>query len=109
MLELFPRQIAVLERLASLGFAIVEFPLYASAVGVRRGDCAALISPVGHDGFQLFGDPCYLVMGKLSVRVHRSRREWFVWKTNQIEATPQRLAELQAFGRALADALAAHV
>jgi hypothetical protein len=106
MLELSPEQVALLERLESRGFTIVAFPLYESAAGVRKGDCAALLTPVAHDGFRLVGEPTYLVTGKLSVRVHRGGRQWFVWKKEQLEATAERLAELAQFRQDLEDALA---
>jgi hypothetical protein len=97
MLELTPQQIAVLERLASRGFHGVAFPLYESSVGIRRGNCAALLQPVAGDGMRIFGEPCCLVDNNLSVRVTRDGRQWFVFKRKQIEATAGLLAELSAF------------
>ncbi len=97
MLELTPPQIALLERLVARGFEPVAFPLYASAVGVRKGNCAALLQPVPAGGFQLFGAACYLVEGNLTVRIQRGGKRWFVWKKKQVEATPARLAELDEF------------
>ena len=61
MNELSPQQIATLERLISGGFSIVAFPLYANAVGVRKGNYAALLNPVTGGGLQLFGEPCVLL------------------------------------------------
>jgi hypothetical protein len=107
MLELSPKQIAVLEKIASHGFAIVAFPLYASAPGVRKGNCAVLLAPVPHGGMQLLGEPCCLVNGNLSVRVRRNGKDWFVWKKEQIEATSERLQELTAFRAELSGLLAA--
>jgi len=107
VLELSPKQIRILENLAEHGFAIVAFPLYASAVGVRRGDCAALLMPIPSGGMRLLGDPCLLVNGYLSVRVRKNNNEWFVWKKQEVEATPERLAEVSAFRRKLEDLLAA--
>ncbi len=105
MLELTPQQIAALERLAARGFEIVAFPLYASAVGVRRGNCAALLQPVTSGGMRLFAEPCYLVEGNLSVRVERGGSAWFVWKKKQLEATRERQAELDSFAQALSELL----
>jgi hypothetical protein len=106
-LELTPQQIAVLERLAARGFQIVAFPLYASAVGVRKGNCAALLGPVAGGGMKLFGEPCYLVEGNLGARIARHERQWFVWKQKQLEVTPERLGELARFGEELKNALQA--
>jgi hypothetical protein len=109
MLELSESQIAVLERLRERGFALVAFPLYASHVGVRRGDCAALLAPVAGNGLRVFGDVFYLVQGNPAVRVRRGERDVFVWKKSEIPVTPERDAELAAFAEALSDALLASV
>ena len=97
MLELTPQQIALLERFAARGFEFVAFPLYASAIGVRKANCAALLQPIPGNGFRLFGEPCYLLEGNLSVCIQRAEKKWFVWKKKQLEATPARLAELDQF------------
>jgi len=96
MMELTAEQIAVLERLAAAGYEIVAFPMYASAVGVRRGECAALLERV-EGGMRALGKACWLVEGNLSVRVRRDGREWFVWKKKQVEATEERVAEVKQF------------
>jgi len=95
-LELTAEQIAVLERLAKAGYEIVAFPMYASAVGVHRGECAALLERV-EGGMQLLGESCWLIEGNLSVRVRREGRTWFVWKKKQVEATEERVAEVKQF------------
>ncbi len=106
MLELSALQIAVLERLQADGFELVAFPLYANYVGVRKGNCAALLQPAG-DGMKVFGEPCFLVAGNLSVRVRRGGQQWFVSKKNRLRATSERLAELDQFSTALAAVLRA--
>jgi hypothetical protein len=105
VLELSPKQIGILEKIAANGFAIVAFPLYASAVGVRKGNCAALLMPIPNGGMKLLGEPCWLVNGNLSVRVQRGGAELFVWKTQEVEATPEKLAEVAGFCRALEETL----
>ena len=97
MNELTPQQIAILERLVTYGFTPVAFPLYANAVGIRKRDCAALLEPISEGGFRLFGEPCVLLDGNLTVRVTHEGQSWFVWKKQRLEATPQRLAELDRF------------
>jgi hypothetical protein len=97
MNELSSRQIAILERLISAGFSIVAFPLYANAVGIRKGSCAALLDPIPAGGFRLFGEPCVLLDGNLTVRVRDKGQSWFVWKKQRLEATPARLLELDGF------------
>ena len=97
MQELTPAQFAILERLATRGFAIVAFPLYASAIGVRRGSFAVLLVPVEGGALRILGDPCYLIDGNLSVRVSRQGRPVFVWKSREVEVTPELLVELSRF------------
>jgi hypothetical protein len=97
MNELTPRQVAILERLVSAEFFVVAFPLYANAVGIRKGACAALLDPIAGGGFRLFGEPCLLLDGNLTVRVTDKGKSWFVWKKQRIEATAERLGELDRF------------
>jgi len=104
--ELTDAQLAVLERLRARGFSFVAFPLYASKIGVRKGNCAALLDPVGGGGLRLFGDPCYLVGGNLSVQVTQGDDKAFVWKKDRLPATPERLEELGRFAEELNDLLA---
>ena len=102
MMEFTAAQIASLERLRDAGFTLAAFPMYASHIGVKKGNCAALLAPASGAGMQVYGEACYLVNGSLSVRVRRDGREWFVWKKEQLEATPERLAELARFREELA-------
>jgi hypothetical protein len=97
MNELSPQQIGILERLISKGFILVAFPLYANAVGVRKGSCAALLDPIANGGFRVFGEPCVLLEGNLTVRIAQKGKSWFVWKKQRLEATPERLSELENF------------
>ena len=97
MNEITAQQMAILERIVSGGFSIVAFPLYANAVGVRRAGFAALLDPIPGDGFRLFGEPCVLLEGNLTVRVTEKGKSWFVWKKLRMEATPERVRELEEF------------
>jgi hypothetical protein len=95
--ELTRQQIAILERFISGGFSVVAFPLYANAVGIRKGNYAALLDPLAGGGFRLFGEPCVLLEGNLAVRITEKGKSWFVWKKQRLEATPDRLSELGRF------------
>ena len=103
-MEISPQQLAILQRLHQAGFEIVAFPVYANYVGVRKGNCAALLAPAAA-GFSIFGAPAYLIGGNFSVRVRRDGREFFVWKKESLEVTAARLAELDAFATELSLAL----
>ncbi len=97
MNELTAQQIAILERVVGAGFSVVAFPLYANAVGIRKGSCAALLEPLPGTGFRLFGEPCLLLDGNLTVRVADKGKSWFVWKKLRVEATAERVRELERF------------
>jgi len=97
MNELSPQQISILERMVTHGFHVVAFPLYANVVGVRSGDCAALLDPIPNGAFRLLGAPCILIDGNLTVRISDKDNSWFVWKKLRAEATPERLAGLNRF------------
>jgi hypothetical protein len=97
MTEFSPQQIGILERLVSKDFILVAFPLYANAVGVRKGRYAALLDPIANGGFRVFGEPCLLLDGNLTVRITEKGKTWFVWKKQRLEATAERLSELQSF------------
>jgi hypothetical protein len=97
MNEFSPQQIVILERLTLEEFALVAFPLYANAVGVRKGTCAALLDPVANGGFRVFGEPCVLLEGNLTVCITEKGKTWFVWKKQRVEATAERVSELEKF------------
>jgi len=105
-LDLTPGHLIVLERIATHNFSIVAFPMYASAVGLCKGNCAVLLRPEPSGRFSFFGLPCYLVEGNLGVRCSRKGRDAFVWKKTEIPVTPQRLAELASFQEELQKLLA---
>ena len=76
-------------------------PPYESALCVRRGECAAVLKPVSNARLELLAAPTYIVDGNLGVKLRRGKRDVFVWKQKEIEATPGRLKELAEFQREL--------
>lgn len=104
-MELNAQQISVLDRLRSHGMEVVAFPMYESLVGVKKGNCAALLSPSDDSGFRLYGNPTYLIDGQLSAHTIQTDGHWFVRKNEKIQATPERRAELDAFAAELAEIL----
>lgn len=104
-MDLTAQQISILERLRKSEFEIVAFPMYANYVGVRKGNCAALLAPVASNRFDVYGQPAYLIGGNFGVRIRRDGRAFFVWKEEKLEVTPARLAELDAFAAELTNAL----
>jgi hypothetical protein len=105
MAELSPQQIQVIERLFAAGFRPIAIPPYESALCMKKGDCAALLAPVPNAGIKLLVPPSYLVEGNLSVKLKRGSGEVFVWKKKEVEATPEKLKELESFRRELTEIL----
>jgi hypothetical protein len=101
MVELTPRQMQTMERLFAAGFRPIAIPPYESALCVRRGECAALLSPVANGGLKLLASPSYLLEGNLSVRLKKGTSEVFVWKKKEIAATPEKMRELETFRKEL--------
>lgn len=108
MLELTPQQVRVVEKLVEHGFQVVAFPLYASRVGVCKGECAALLEPVPGGGMRVLGEAFFLVAGNPSVRVKRGGRQVFVWKKEEVPVTPERERALAEFALELSAHLLAH-
>jgi hypothetical protein len=104
-MELTSQQMDLLTRLTSQGFEIVAYPMYEKYIGVRKGNCGALLAPQGTNSFTLYGEPSYLVAGQPSAHMIQSDGHWFVRKKDKVAATPERTAELEAFAAELANAL----
>ncbi len=90
-----------MERLLEAGFRPVAIPPYESALCMKKGECAAVLAPVPNGGWKLLAPPSYLLDGNLSVKLKRGSGEVFVWKKLQVEATPKKMSELEAFRREL--------
>ncbi|HXY23432.1 MAG TPA: hypothetical protein VEI73_02200 [Candidatus Acidoferrum sp.] len=106
MLEFSSLQMQVIQRLLEAGFRPIAIPPYESALCMQKGDCAAVLAPVPNGGLKLLAPPSYLVDGNFSVKLKRDRGEVFVWKKTEVEATPERLRDLEAFRAELAELLA---
>ncbi len=104
-MDFTPTQISILQSLHAAGFEIVAFPKYASNVGIRKGNCVVLLTPLASAGFQMLATPGFMLGENIAVRVKQGPREFFVWKNEKLEATPERLAELAAFTEQIATAL----
>jgi hypothetical protein len=106
MVEFSPQQMQVLERLLAAGFRPIAIPPYESALCMRRGECAVILSTIPNGGLKPLAPPSYLVEGNLSVRLKRGAAgEVFAWKKTELPATPDRLQELESFRRDLTELL----
>jgi len=101
MWEISALQKRVLERLAQEGLRISVLPPYENALCVCQGSCACLVGPAEAGGLCLLSAPSFLVGGHLSAKLARGGKEWFVWKEQEIEATPERRAELARFQQSI--------
>src|SRR5579863_6575939 len=97
MFEFTPRQMQVLEALVAAGFRPLVIPPYDSALCMRRGDCAVVLSPEPTGGLRMLAPPSFIVDGNLSVKLRRGAKEVFVWKKREVEVTPERSNELASF------------
>ena len=97
--EFSPQQIHILGRLFAAGFLPASIPAHQNALVLRKGDCAALLTPVKHGGFKLAAAPSYIVDGNFSVKLQRPGGDVFVWKKIEVTATVERLQELEIFRR----------
>ena len=105
MPELTPQQMKIFERLFGAGFRPIAIPPYENALCVRRGECAAVLPPVPNGGLRMLAPATYIIDGNLGVKLKKGDREVFVWKKREVEATPERLQELEAFRRELTSIL----
>ncbi len=86
-----------LQSLAAAGFELVNLPRFPSYVGAKKYDCAVLLEPLDDGTLRQFTAVGYLIEGNISVLVHKGREQWFVWKAQQVRATPDLLAAVQQF------------
>lgn len=93
------------ERLFGAGFRPIAIPPYENALCVRRGECAAVLTPVPNGGLRMLAPATYIIDGNLGVKLKKGQRDVFVWKKREIEATPERLKELEAFRQELTSIL----
>jgi len=105
MIELSPLQMQVMEHLFEAGFRPIAIPPYENALCIRKGACVAALAPIPNGGLKLLAPPSYLVDGNFSVKLKRGSGEVFVWKKREVEATPERVRELESFKNALQEIL----
>jgi hypothetical protein len=96
-MELTEGQMRVVERLVEAGFRPMAIPPYERALILRKGECVALLGAAENGGLRMLVPPTFLVDGNLSVKLKRGKGEVFVWKEKELEATEERLRELEAF------------
>lgn len=96
----------VMERLLEAGLRPIAIPPYENALCMRKGNCVAALAPVPNGGLKLLAPPSYLVEGNFSVKLKRGSGDVFVWKKTALDATPDRVRELESFRKELEEILA---
>lgn len=104
-MELTRLQLDALERLFAAGIRPIAIPPYENALCVYRGECAAVLAPVENGGLRLLAPATVLVDGNLSVKLKRVRGDVFAWKQKEVEATEERMRELEVFRTELVEIL----
>src|SRR5512140_2654106 len=93
-----------LQKIYLAGFELETFERYPKLIGVRRGECIALLTP-GIDGLQVVGTPGWRMGEVMGVLVEKDGRQVFQNKSEALDATPERLEELRRFREDLANLL----
>lgn len=95
-----------LQTLYIFGFEIETFDRFPNAVGLIKGNCIAL-AQITATGLKVIGQPGWHMGEVLGVLVEKAGRQVFQAKDELVEATPERLAELESFRRELHELMAA--
>lgn len=85
-----------LQRLYLAGFEFQTFERFPNSVGVIRGECIVLMMPTP-DGLQMIGTPGWKIGEVMGVLTEVGGRKVFQNKDQMVEATPERLQELETF------------
>src|SRR4051812_23503151 len=86
------------------GFDIETLERFPNAVAVVKGNCAALLQATPN-GLTMIGTPGWRMGELMGVLTEVSGRKVFQSKSEMVEATPERLEELQAFRKELEEQL----
>jgi hypothetical protein len=88
----------ILQRIYAAGFELQTFERYPRAIGVSRGDCIVLLEPEpSGNGLRMVGSPGWKIGDFMGVLTTQGQQHVFQFKSEMVEATPQRLAELGRF------------
>lgn len=93
-----------LQRIYLAGFELQTFDRYPKLIGVTKGNCVALLVP-GVDGLQMMGTPGWRMGEVLGVLTEAGGRKVFQAKSEMVEATPERVEELERFRTELKELL----
>ena len=86
----------ILQSLYVAGFELRTFDRFPRAIGVMKGNCIALLEPEGYR-LRLLGRPGWRLGDAIGVLTTKDARRVFQAKDQIVEATSERLAELEQF------------
>lgn len=104
---LTPEQVALLESLLKAGFQFVTFEQFARYPGVEKAGFVALLD-LSEGTVRQFGSLGYHVGAGIGVLIEHAGRQAFVWKSEQVQATPELLATYANVKKELATLLTEH-
>jgi hypothetical protein len=94
-----------LQKIYLAGFELQSLERFPAAVGVVKGNCIILLQATPM-GLQSIGQAGWRLGDALGVLVEKEGKRFFQNKLSIVEATPERLAELDAFRQELENLLA---
>ncbi len=94
-----------LQKIYLAGFELQTFDRFPKAIGVTKGNCVALLTPTP-TGLTTIGAPGWKMGEVLGVLTEVNGRKVFQAKSEIVEATPERLQELDRFRQELHQLLA---
>jgi hypothetical protein len=86
-----------LQSLQSAGFELASLERFPGFVRAKKYGLAALLEPLADGRLKLFSAPGYLMEDNIAVLVERGGEQQFVWKSREVRATPELLADLKRF------------
>lgn len=104
-MNVMPDSAEQLQKIYLAGFELQTLERFPSAVAVVKGNCIALLQPTPA-GIQIIGSPGWRMGELIGVLVERGGERVFQAKSNIVEATPERLHELEQFRQEIAKLLA---
>ena len=85
-----------LQHLYVAGFDLQTFDRFPQVIGVLRDNCIAFLVP-GPEGLQILGNVGWRMGESLGPLVERNGHKVFLHKSEELEATPERIATLDKF------------
>ena|SRR5215813_3916746 len=93
-----------LQALYAAGFELKTLERFPRAIGVLRNSCIVLLQPGAH-GLEMIGRPGWQIGESIAVLTEKDGRKVFRAKSETVEATDLRIAELLRFEKDLSEIL----